>query len=68
MSYHTMATERLSRKTHKIIDIAVSLDRAELEELAFTGWLLDRVIERVSKAGHGYLTYTFIRQSEVASA
>jgi hypothetical protein len=54
------------RKTTNIIDTAERLDRAELDELAFSGWRLERVIERVSRAGNGYLTYTFTRQDEPA--
>jgi hypothetical protein len=53
------------RKTTNIIDTAERLDRAELDELAFSGWRLERVIERVSRAGNGYLTYQFNRAGEM---
>jgi hypothetical protein len=53
---------RYQQKTTRTIDTAAALDRAELDELAFSGWRLERVIEKTSRAGNQYLTYTFTRQ------
>jgi hypothetical protein len=64
MSYHTVATKRLSCRTTKIIDSADHLGLVELEELRFIGWVLEGVKDRVSRAGRPYLTYTFNRAAE----
>jgi hypothetical protein len=51
---------------HRTIDIAERLDRVEIDSLAFDGWVLSRVIEKVSRAGNGYLSYRFTRATEPA--
>jgi hypothetical protein len=68
VSYRSGGTSAtISRPTTRILDVAERMDRAELEEIEFAGWKLDRVIPKTSRAGRQFYSYEFTREQSGAT-